>query len=84
MAYKNVNKRVHELHLLGLIEKTSPTENARINKRKTIYYQLSEYGVYRLFLNRLSSMVVNQFNLRRTQKTSTNMLTFFITTKHPI
>ena len=77
MAYKNVNKRVHELHLLGLIEKISPTENARINKRKTIYYQLSEYGIYRLFLNRLSSVVVNQAAFRERQDISINMLTFF-------
>jgi hypothetical protein len=77
MAYKNVNKRVHELHLLGLIEKISPKENARINKRKTIYYQLSEYGIYRLFLNRLSSVVVNQAAFRKRQDTSINMLTFF-------
>jgi hypothetical protein len=77
MAYKNVNKRVHELHLLGLVEKISPKENARVNKRKTIYYKLSEYGIYRLFLNRLSSAVVNQAAFRERQNNPTNMLTFF-------
>ena len=77
MAYKNVNKRVHELHLLGLIEKINTKENPRENKRKTIYYQLSEYGIYRLFLNRLSSVVVNQSAFRERQDVSINMLTFF-------
>ena len=75
MAYKNVNKRVHELFSLGLIERTS--SGKKVNKRKTKYYQLTEYGIFRLLLNRLSSVVVNQFDLRKSQEISTNMLTFF-------
>ena len=74
MAYKNVNKRMHELFSLGLIEEIIPEK--KLNKRKAIYYRLTEYGVYRLFLNRLTSVVINQFNFRKTQEASINMLTF--------
>jgi hypothetical protein len=77
MAYKNVNKRVHELHSFGLIEEINPKENVNMNKRKKIYYQLTEYGIYRLFLNRLSSVVVNQVAFRKMQDVSINMLVFF-------
>ena len=75
MAYKNLNKRVHELFSLGLIERTS--HGKIVNYHNAEYYRLTEYGVYRLFLNRLSSIVVNQFNLRKSQEISINMLTFF-------
>ena len=75
MAYKNVNKRVHELFSLGLIEQTYP--GSGLNKHKAKYYRLTEYGIYRLFLNRLSSVVVNQSKLRESHYLTINMLTFF-------
>jgi hypothetical protein len=62
MAYKNVYKRVNALFSLGLIEQvdTNPVEN---NKHKARYFRLTEYGIYRLFLNNLRSVFVNQSNL---------------------
>jgi hypothetical protein len=75
MAYKNVNKRVHELCLLGLIEEIN--SESGLNKHKAKYYRLTEYGIYRLFLNKLSSIVVNQFKLRESHYLTINMLTFF-------
>lgn len=61
MAYKNVNKRVNALLLAGLIQETEIVEN---NKHNAKYYKLTEYGIYRLFLRRVNSLLVNQSDLR--------------------
>lgn len=48
MAYKNVNKRVHNLVSLNLIEETK-ADGSNINKHKAKYYNLTESGIYQLF-----------------------------------
>ena len=59
MAYKNVNKRVNALLLAGLIQEAE-IDDAHSNKHKAKYYELTEYGIYRLFLYRFHFIVVNQ------------------------
>jgi hypothetical protein len=74
MAYKNVNKRVNALLLSGLIQKF---ESESIHsKRRAVYYRLTEYGIYQLFLNRLNSLLVNQSDVRK--GTPSNALVFFL------
>ena len=74
MAYKNVNKRVNALLSAGLIQEAEIVEN---NKHNAKYYKLTEYGIYRLFLHRVDSLLVNQSDLRKRRLPSSNALTFF-------
>jgi hypothetical protein len=78
MAYKNVNKRVNSLLLSGLIQETQIVEN---NKHNAKYYKLTEYGIYRLFLHKVNSLLVNQSDIRNRRLSldhiQINALTFF-------
>jgi hypothetical protein len=78
MAYKNVNKRVNALLSASLIQEAEIVEN---NKHNAKYYKLTEYGIYRLFLHRVNSLLVNQSDLRNRrlslQYIPINALTFF-------
>jgi DNA-binding PadR family transcriptional regulator len=80
MAYKNVNKRVNALSSAGLIQETE-IDDKQSNKHKAKYYQLTEYGIYRLFLDRVEFMLVNQSDVWHRglseSYTSMNTLTFF-------
>jgi hypothetical protein len=74
MAYKNVNRRVNVLLLSDLIQKFE--SDSIHSQRNAIYYRLTEYGIYRLFLNRLNSLLVNQSDVRK--GTPPNSLAFFL------
>jgi hypothetical protein len=76
LAYKNVNKRINTLLLSGLIKEAELTDIN--NKHRAKYYALTEYGIYRLFLNRLNSFIANQAEVRKERKSSpsSNALTF--------
>jgi hypothetical protein len=76
IAYKNVNVRVHKLLSSGLIYKTQGYGGSN-NKRKAKYYKLTEYGIFQLFLNRLNSLLFNQYQVRKSQTISTSYKTFF-------
>ena len=58
MAYKNVHKRIQRLEALKLIQKVKGQET----QHGAIFYQLSEAGLYHLFLNfsRLSFVLDSQ------------------------
>jgi hypothetical protein len=73
MGYKNVNKRINVLLLSGLIQK--PETDTINSKHSAIYYRLTEYGIYQLFLNKLNSLLVNQSDVRK--GTPSNALSFF-------
>jgi hypothetical protein len=57
MAYKNVNRRIKRLLVLRLIEEAHITPK---NKRRINYYNLTEYGIYQLFLKGLDSIRRNE------------------------
>ncbi|HXP49298.1 MAG TPA: hypothetical protein VN922_05050, partial [Bacteroidia bacterium] len=72
LAYKNVNKRIDKLLHSRVIKKTEPPDIN--NKHHAKYYTLTEYGIYRLFLNGLNSFIVNQAHSG--SSSSSNALTF--------
>jgi hypothetical protein len=77
MAYKNVNKRIHGLISLNLIQETE-TEANNVNKHNAKYYRLTEYGIYQLFLNKLNELRIREFNtVKFTKSPSSNTLIFF-------
>ena len=77
MAYKNVNKRLHGLVSLNLIQETVAHRN-NINKHNAKYYRLTEYGIYQLFLNRLSEICIRQLDIIKFGKPpSPNTVIFF-------
>jgi hypothetical protein len=77
MAYKNVNKRVHNLVSLNLIQETEAAEN-NINKHKAKYYSLTEFGIYKLFLNKLNALQIYELEtIKSNESPSSNTLTFF-------
>ena len=53
LAYKNVNTRINVLLDLGLIQKTDDIDTNNIHGAR--YYTLTEYGIFRLFLDRPDS-----------------------------
>ncbi len=76
-AYKNVNKRVHNLVSLNLIQETKADGN-NINKHKAKYYSLTEFGIYQLFLNRLNALHIRELDTVKFNKPpSSNTLIFF-------
>jgi hypothetical protein len=76
IAYKNVNTRVHKILSSGLIYKVQ-SYNGSNNKRKAIFYKLTEYGIFQLFLSRINSLLFNQYELRKSQAVSSSSKTFF-------
>ena len=75
MAYKNVNKRIHGLISLNLIQET---EANNVNKHNAKYYRLTEYGIYQLFLNKLNELRTREYNtVKFTKSPSPNTLIFF-------
>lgn len=60
MAYKNVNKRVHALESLGLIQEIY--NDKATNKHNAKNYRLTEFGIYQLFLNSFDALLINQTN----------------------
>jgi hypothetical protein len=77
MAYKNVNKRVHNLVSLNLIQDTEADKND-INKHKAKYYSLTEFGIFKLFLNKLNELQIRELDTIKFDKPpSSNTLTFF-------
>ncbi len=85
MAYKNVNKRLNALSSAGLIQETE-IDDKQSNKHKAKYYQLTEYGIYRLFLDRVDFILINQSDVwprgLSGSYTSINTLTFFRNYSH--
>ena len=75
MAYKNVNKRVYTLLSTDLIQKVEINED-NSNKHNAKYYKLTEYGIFQLFLKRLYAIQINQLDLRKYNKISSNTVTF--------
>src|SRR5215469_8625350 len=74
MAYKNVNKRTNALLSLGLIQETKVIDV----KHHAKYYQLTEYGIYQLFLKKLNSLLIRQLDTIRDRELPTsNVVTFF-------
>jgi hypothetical protein len=67
MAYKNVNKRIHCLVSLNLIKETEE-DIENVNKHNAKYYDLTEYGIYQLFLNKLSQLSMNQLDTAKLGK----------------
>ena len=77
MAYKNVNKRIHGLVSLNLIQDAEADGND-INKHNAKYYSLTDYGIYQLFLNKLNELLTREFNtVKFTKAPSPNTLIFF-------
>jgi hypothetical protein len=77
MAYKNVNKRIHELLSLNLIQETE-VDKKDVNKHNAKYYNLTEYGIYQLFLNKLSDLSIRQLDtIKFEEPPSSNALIFF-------
>jgi DNA-binding PadR family transcriptional regulator len=77
MAYKNVNKRIHGLELLNLIEKTE-VDGEGVNKHNAKYYRLTEYGIYQLFLNKLNGLRIRELDAIKSNKPPfPNTLIFF-------
>ena len=77
MAYKNVNKRVHNLVSLNLIRETGADGND-ISKHKAKYDSLTEFGIYKLFLNKLNGLQIRELDTIKFNKPpSPNTLTFF-------
>jgi hypothetical protein len=76
MAYKNVNKRIHKLLSLNVIQETE-ADNNDVNKHKAKYYNLTEYGIYQLFLNKLDKLSIRQLDTIKFGKPpSSNTLVF--------
>jgi hypothetical protein len=77
MAYKNVNKRIHGLISLNLIQDTESNDN-NTNKHNAKYYSLTEYGIYQLFLNKLNELSIRQLDTIISGKPpSSNTIIFF-------
>ena len=77
MAYKNVNKRVHGLLSLNLIQETV-TPGKNVNKHNAKYYELTELGIYQLFLNKLNALHIRELDTIKFHKLpSSNTLIFF-------
>jgi hypothetical protein len=77
MAYKNVHKRIHELLSLNLIQETK-TDKKDVNKHNAKYYNLTEYGIYQLFLHKLSELSIRQLDtIKFGEPPSSNTLVFF-------
>jgi DNA-binding PadR family transcriptional regulator len=64
MAYKNVHKKIQRFKALQLIEekKTEGTEHG------AKYYRLTEYGLYQLFLKRISGVYFDKLKLNKHHK----------------
>jgi len=76
MAYKNVHKRTNTLLSSGSIQEPEDTNTS--NKHNAKYYQLTEYGIYQLFLKRLNWLLIRQLDVIRDRELPTsNALTFF-------
>ena len=77
MAYKNVNKRVHHLESLNVVENTEANRDS-VNKHNAKYYRLTEYGIYQLFLKKLNGLHIRQLDTIKFNKPlSSNTLIFF-------
>ena len=63
VSYKNVHKKIRKLLLLQLIEEQEVYEP----KHGAIYYRLSEYGIYYLFLKNLDGILFDQLALKKSQ-----------------
>jgi len=76
LAYKNVNTRISVLLDSGLIQETEGIDTN--NKHGARYYTLTEYGIFRLFLDRVGSFMQDQSDVRKDRKSSPsqNALTF--------
>jgi hypothetical protein len=76
LAYKNVNTRINVLLDSGLIQETECIGTN--NKHGARYYTLTEYGIFRLFLDRVGSFMEDQSDVRKDRKSSPsqNALTF--------
>ena len=77
MAYKNVNKRIHGLVSLKLIQETESDE-IDVNKHNAKYYSLTEFGIYQLFLNKLNGLHIRELDTKKfNEPPSSNTLIFF-------
>lgn len=77
MAYKNVNKRLHGLVSLNLIQEIGANKN-NTDKHKAKYYSLTEFGIYQLFINKLSELRLRKLDTIKFNKPpSSNTLIFF-------
>ena len=54
ISYKNVHKRVKKLHELGILKEVS---NNSPTKHGAIYYQLSSFGIYFIFLTHKINLI---------------------------
>ncbi len=77
MAYKNANKRIHGLLSLNLIQETK-TDGNNVNKHNAKYYELTEFGIFQLFLNKLNALHTRELDTIKFKKLpSSNTLIFF-------
>ena len=76
LAYKNVNTRINVLLDSGLIQKTEAIDTNNMHGAR--YNTLTEYGIFRLFLDKPNSIRENQSDVRKDRKSSPsqNALTF--------
>ena len=68
LAYKNVNTRINVLLDSGLIRKTEGIDTNNMHGAR--YYTLTEYGIFRLFLDRPDSFSENQWDVTKDRKSS--------------
>jgi hypothetical protein len=77
MAYKNINKRVRGLLSLNLIQEIKTSGN-NINKHNAKYYELTEFGIYQLFLNKPNALHIRELDtIKSANPPSSNTLIFF-------
>lgn len=78
VSYKNVHKKIRKLLSFHLIEEKEVHEP----KHGAIYYRLSEFGIYYLFLKRLDGILFDQVALKKSQIivfNATNFLKYYST-----
>jgi hypothetical protein len=74
LAYKNVNKRLKQLLSSDLLEKVE--SDSTNSKHNAIQFRLTEYGIYQLFLNRLSSIAPNKIEVEEPPSPPLNSVAF--------